>query len=94
MANITITKPDTFIMVDFGAYYPSAIAFSKASYNPIEIIKVYLYSDHIDVRESDGKRWRVKTSTETYSGALIVDTVLGVAPTDLEDLYNKIIALM
>lgn len=94
MANMVITKLGESVVVDFGDYYNShpRIDYSKGSYWISDIHEVRLYSDHI-LMEMKGQTDWLLTHNETSMTYFIVDSVEGVVPTNLNDLFDKITAL-
>ena len=49
---------------------------------------------HIDADIEGEKQWKVGFTEDLNNKVLKVDTVDGIAPTDLEDLYFKLEALL
>ena len=94
MANIVITSTANTIIVDFGDYAVlENIDGKKAVYNITDISIVWLEKDDsfINVKMKDAittPYWQISYMETT--GALIVDSIDGVAPTDNVDLFNMI----
>jgi len=97
MANITISKSGNSVIVDFGDYVVSDnVDGRKASYKVEHISIVWIEKDdsivHVKMEDAITVRdWSLSYTTTT--GAFIVDTIDGIAPTDNVDLFNKITAL-
>jgi len=93
MANVVVTSSGNSIIVDFGVYVGADfIPMSKASYHKTNLAEVKLYSDHVRI-EMTGVREDWSICTAGAGTGLIVDTVDGVAPSSLSDLFDKITAL-
>lgn len=95
MANITITSTTNSINVDFGDYAPINGAY-KCVYQKAAVIAQAIEVDHIDISVPSVKQqWLVVDPS--YAGGdpyMKIDTVDGVAPTDLGDLYDLLSALV
>ncbi len=97
MANITITKSGNSIIVDFGDYtsLPNVDG-RKVSYKVDDIGIIWIEKDDsivyvkmkMPVNNND-----LRLSYTTTTGAFIVDSVDGVAPTSNSDLFDKLTAL-
>lgn len=93
MANIVITTSGNSIIVDFGDYYDpdTRVEFQKASFDSRKVFEVHLHSDHVSVTmEAEPLEFELNYTTGV---GMIVDSVAGVAPTSLSDLFDKITAL-
>ena len=90
MANITITTTTNSINVVFNDY-SSFIGFEESCY-PLDSIRFYKMSDHVEAYIHNERQWKV--SYATLSGSFTIDTISGVAPTSNADLYTKLIALI
>lgn len=89
--NVKVTSTTNTISVDFGDYYGAKIQFSKATYRKDHIESIKLDS-FVQINVDGENTWTV--SNTASEGILVIDSVDGVAPTSLEDLYNKLIALI
>jgi len=100
MANIVITKSGNSIIVDFGVYVNSAdVDGRKASYKVEDISIIWIEKDdsRLVVKMKDAittREWPL-THDDTYQGneLFIVDTVDGVQPSSMDDLFDKLTAL-
>jgi hypothetical protein len=92
MANIVITKVGNSIKVDFGVYSGTGrLEMLKSSFDARDIQRVDQYSDHLHVgMRGQSPDWEVAISGTAY---LVVDSIDGVAPSSISDLYDKISAL-
>ena len=94
---ITINKTSNNIIVDFGDYIGSNdVDYRKASYDASDIAEINLMANdsYVTVKmkySHSGKVWAL-TYDKTYSGSdyFIIDTIDGVEPTSMEDLFNKL----
>ena len=91
MAKLVVTRTGNSIKVDFNYYFDNGIIdVKRASYNNSYISKVHELADHIIVWGSDNKVWKVIPPTGDTSKGYIVDSIDGVAPTDLDHLYSLV----
>lgn len=92
MANLVITKSGNSIIVDFGVYTVSTTLtpMVKASFHVNDLQRIDLFSDHVMVTMHEQQIWKISNVGPTY---YIVDSVDGVAPVSLSDLFDKITAL-
>lgn len=93
---LVITSTISYINVDMGDYYTSGeIFFSEGCWPKAQIYNVFKNSNHVEVRASDGISWALKHDNTAIDGAVYqVASVNGVAPTSLDDLYEKIKAIL
>lgn len=91
--NTTITSTANSIKFEFNDDKTLMDNFNKICFNKTDIEFVKLNDVHIDIVVGDAHRLICSDVTNT-SQYLKVDTVAGVAPTSLSDLYDKIIALI
>lgn len=91
MANVTIITTTNTIEVDFGVYADD-LAISKGVWRKSSVIYINLNDNHIYLKIRDGNEWVLNYSTQ--SKGFIVDTIDGVAPTSLSDLYDKLKVLI
>lgn len=91
MANIVITSTSNTIKVDFGDYYPGAIEHQKGVWKKDKIVNMVL-DGSVEITILQEKTWLV--SHDGNNGTFQIDSIDGIAPTSLDDLYNKLIALI
>lgn len=91
MANVIIITTTNSIKVDFGVY-ASDMPISKGTWNKSSIQHIQLNNNHVYVKVRDGNEWTL--NYDIQAKGIIVDSVDGVAPTDLSDLYNKLVAML
>ena len=91
MANIAITTTANSIEVDFGVY-SSDLAISKGTWSKDEIASISLNDNHVYVQMKGGVEWSLNYTLQNKG--FIVDSIDTVAPTSLEDLYTKLIAMI
>lgn len=89
MTNLVITSTANSIKVDFNDSPIGDI--QKGVWNKEGIFHFVLLSDRVQVLTTHGDFEVAYTAT---NGCLIVDSVNGVAPTSLADLYAKLSALI
>ena len=88
MANITIVKSGNAIKVDFGDYYGASpqVDFKKATYQKMNIDSIgEIPNDCILIKMHNIDEWKVGDVQGPDN--FVIDTVDGVAPTDLDHLY-------
>jgi len=83
--NLTITSTTNSIRVDVTGGDPFGV------WRKDKIITFIYKGDHIEVLTQDQ---RFEVANEAATGAYIVDTVNGVAPSSLSDLFDKLAALL
>jgi hypothetical protein len=95
MTGLTVTADQNgTLCVHFGDYAPSVIPFQVAYYKAGYMVKTHLMPDHILVWGEDVRTFSLIVSGGDASKGLIVDTINGQTPTDLNDLAQKISLLM
>lgn len=92
MANIVITSTANSVLFDLGVY-STALGFSKAARRKTSLNRITLNTAWVEYLTEENKSYIVHYTTNS-EGALIVDSVDGVAPVSLADLYTKLIALI
>jgi len=92
MPNITITDTTNSVKFDLGDY-STGLGFSKALRHKFTIDRVILRPYWIEYMTADKQTYTLHYTTNSYN-ALIVDSVNGVAPTSLADLYIKLEVLL
>jgi len=93
MANIVVTSTTNAVKVDFGDY-AAAVGRKCGTWNKKHIVNFGLQDDDsmVIAHTLEEPKWTLSYTNGT--SAMIVDTVDGVAPTDNEDLHNKLSALI
>jgi hypothetical protein len=93
MANLVITSTATRVSVDFGAYGAAAgVTLGTWPRSGIQSVQFY-GSDYIHMATAGDAPWNVACAANAF-GALIVDSVDGVAPASNAALYAQLVALM
>ena len=98
MARITITTTGKLIQVDFGDYWKksgSPYAIGEVDYKKMAVQNTYFMHNfqddtHLKIVMNDSSEWFVSHQEDLQNGILKIDTINGVAPTDLDDLWQKI----
>jgi len=90
MANLTITTTANTIKVDFGTY-PTHDGMIQGCWQK-QNITFKNQATQVAATVQNEREWYV--SVVPTDNCLVVDTVNGVAPTDINDLYDKLIALI
>lgn len=91
MANLVVTSTTNTIQVSFNDYYPDTYEFSKGTWRKDHLQTIQLNSViHINI---EGELpWLV--SHNGSGGSFQIDSVNGVAPASLSDLYDKLVAMI
>lgn len=89
MANIVVSTSGNSIIADFGDYAPITGSV-KSSYDRAELFEIALNADYVMVYMNGQKEWKLSVSDPNY---FIVDSVNGIAPSSLSDLFDKLSAL-
>ena len=90
---VKITKIGNGIEFDATELTGSGDTFAKKMFVPVHAIeKIKLHNDRVIGQDSLGNEWNLNKTGS--GGAYPVDTIEGVAVSDLQDLYNKLIALI
>jgi len=92
MANVVITTTTNGVNFDMGVY-STAIGFSKAFRLKHSLNRITRCDNWIEYLTDEMKTYSVHYTTNSYN-AIIVDSIDGVAPTSLDDLYTKITAIL
>lgn len=90
MANIVVTSTTNAIKVVFNDMSTYS-KMDKGTWRKESITAIHLTSDAIELIARGDDTWRVNL---TGTNALIVDSIDGVAPSSLSDLYDKLVALI
>lgn len=91
---VATTNEKGVLTLDFGVYYPTYIPFKKASYAYGYMVKTHIMDDHILVWGTDQRTFNIVPPNGDPQKGLIVESVNGVAPTDLENLFDMINEVM
>lgn len=91
MANIVITTTTNSVKVDFGVY-ASDLSISEGTWNKDEVGSITLNDNHVYMQMKGGVEWAL--NYDIQSKGFIVDSIDGTAPTNLADLYAKLIAMI
>jgi len=93
MANTVITSTTNSVKVVFNDD-STKVGIDKGTWRKEAIADFKLHTDHVSAETNGGVgRWIMDDGANSLD-ALIVDSVDGVAPTSLSDLYDKLIALI
>jgi hypothetical protein len=91
MANLVITS--TTNSVSFLANdYSTSFGWSKRTRLKSSLITITLFPTYVEYLVNTSDKYNV--SNAATAGALIVDSIDGVAPSSLDDLYTKMIAVV
>ena len=94
MANITIISTTNSIDVDFGVYYPSSLESKRGSWRK-EIISFRERANYVVANINGERDWQIShDGNSTDVPTFQIDLVDAVAPTSVNDLYNKLKALI
>lgn len=92
MAYIIITS--TTNSVNFNANdYASTFGWSKRTRLKSSLVTITLHSNFVEYFVSTNEKYNLHFE-ENANNILIVSTIDGVAPTSLDDLYNKMIVIV
>lgn len=91
MTNIVLTSTANAIKADFGDYYPLTIKTQKGIWRKGNVDVIRVNTDHVEIITNHD---RINVTHSAGDAALVVDSVDGVVPSGLDDLYNKISALI
>ena len=88
---VATTNDKGILTLDFGVYYTmGVIPFKKASYGAGYMVKSHLMDDYILVWGTDQRTFNIVHPDGVSSKGLIVESINGVAPNSLEDLFEMI----
>lgn len=87
MQGVIVTTTGTRIDVDFNDL-SIPLRIKKASFSVEDIISIRLLDDYIEIRVSESPTWSVTHATSF--DYLKVQSVNGVVPTSLSDLFDKL----
>jgi hypothetical protein len=95
MTGLTVTADQNgTLCVHFGDYFPAYIPFQSAYYKKGYMVKTHLMPDHVLVWGEDVRTFSLIVAGGDTSKGLVVDTINGDVPTDLNDLAHRISLLM
>ena len=90
---VNITKIYNGIQFDTTGMEGSGNDFAEKFFIPIVAVEsISKYTDKVIGKDSIGIDWNM--NLDGTNGAYPISTISGVAVTDIDDLYNKLIALM
>jgi len=90
---VNITKIYNGIQFDTTGMAGSGNDFAEKFFIPIVAVEsISKYTDKVIGKDSIGIDWNM--NLDGTNGAYPISTIAGVAVTDIDDLYNKLIALM
>ena len=89
---VATTDENGTLTIDFGVYHSEykVVPFQKASYTTGYMIKIHLMDDSVAVWGSDQRTFEIIPPNGNPQKGLIVESINGVVPTDLEDLFEMI----
>jgi hypothetical protein len=92
MANLVVTS--TINSVRFIANdYTNPFEWSKRTRLKSSIVTITLHPDYVEYLVGENGKYYLHYTSNPYN-ALIVDSIDGVAPSSLSDLYDKMIAVV
>ena len=92
---VATTNEKGVLTLDFGVYHNMGIIpFKKASYGVNYMVKAHLMDDHILVWGDDIRTFNIVAPSGDTSKGLIVESVNGITPTDLDNLFTMITDVM
>lgn len=91
MANLVITTDSDFIDVDFGIYSPQVG--EKARFHRRDILNVIQFQNYVQIEMIGvSTHWQISLNGE--SSTFVIDSINGVTPSDISNLYTTIKNLM
>ena len=88
---VVTTNEKDVIKIDFNNYYLGGyVPFSVAYYSSKYLTKAHLMPDHILAWGTDGSSFIVIAPNGDLSKGLVVDSINGTAPTDLNHLFELV----
>ena len=91
MANLVITSTTNSVCF-LANDYATSFGWSKRTRLKSSLVTITLFLTYVEYHVNTGDKYNI--SNAATAGALIVDSVDGVAPISLDDLYTKIIAVV
>lgn len=92
MANLVVVSTTNSVKFDANDY-STAFGWSKRTRLKSSLVTITLHTNFVEYLVDESTKFYIHYTTNSY-GALIVDTIDGVAPTSLDDLYTKMIAIV
>lgn len=89
MANLVVTSTTNSVKFEANDYSTS-FGWSKRTHLKSSLVTITLHPNFVEYLVDDGAKYYIHYTANSY-GALIVDSIDGVAPTSLDDLYTKMI---
>jgi len=91
MANLVVVSTTNSIKVDFGVL-DSVTLISKGTWRKDNLVSIIKMTNNIAIDIQGQPDWSI--THDGSNGTFQVDTIDGVAPITLDDLYNKMIAIV
>lgn len=92
MANLVVVSTTNSVKFDANDY-ATAFGWSKRTRLKSSLVTITLHPNFVEYLVDENTKFYIHYTTNSY-GALIVDSIDGVAPTSLDDLYTKMIAIV
>lgn len=92
MAYLVVTSTTNSVRFEANDY-STAFGWSKRTRLKSSLVTITLHADFVEYLVDSKEKFYIHYQSNTH-GALIVDSIDGVAPTSLDDLYNKMIAVV
>lgn len=88
-----VTSNTSCVSVVFNGYGQSQ-GMSKGTWPKREIARVILTDEFVEVVIVNGTHWVLKTPSDSYETAMDVTSIDGFAPSNLDELYTALSALV
>ena len=92
MANLVVVSTTNSVKFEANDY-ATVFGWSKRTRLKSSLVTITLHPNFVEYLVGNSDKYYIHYTTNAYS-ALIVDSIDGVAPTTLDDLYNKMIAIV
>ena len=92
MANLVVVSTTNSVKFEANDY-STAFGWSKRTCLKSSLVTITLHSNFVEYLVDTGDKYYIHYTTNAYN-ALIVDSIDGVAPISLDDLYTKMIAVV
>lgn len=92
MAYLVVTSTTNSVRFEANDY-ATVFGRSKRTRLKSSLITITLHNDFVEYLVGEHTKFYIHYTTNSYN-ALIVDSIDGVAPTSLSDLYDKMIAVV
>lgn len=92
MAFLVVTSTTNSVKFEVNDY-ASLFGWSKRTRLKSSLITITLHTNFVEYLVGEDIKYHIHYTTNSHN-ALIVDSIDGVAPTSLEDLYDKMIAVV